>query len=271
MHGFRIAVFAAAASLALEAGAGVYIETQESMEPKTEQAPVHRMYIQDGAARFEHTHRDNPAKFVIFRDDQLYVVEPSRKRYTVLDHESARAIGGAVDSAKDQMRKELAKLKPEQRAMVDQMMGDKAASMLAESSPKAVIVARETGQADEINGVACRNFEITRDGLRSEELCVAPFSSVPGKEDFLDLARRMQSLLQDLTEALAQAGGSVEDLALMDRVQGFPVRIRRYDDSQALQNEVVLKTWREEAFPAATFEVPADYTRRDLKSELARK
>lgn len=271
MHGFRIAVFAAAAGLALEAGAGVYIETQESMEPTTEQAPVHRMYIQDGAARFEHTHGDNPAKFVIFRDDQLYVVEPSRQRYTVLDHESARAIGGAVDSAKDQMRKELAKLKPEQRAMVEQMMGDKAASMLAESSPKAVIVARETGQADEINGVACRNFEITRDGLRSEELCVAPFSSVPGKEDFLDLARRMQSLLQDLTEALAQAGGSVEDLALMDRVQGFPVRIRRYDDSQALQNEVVLKTWREEAFPAATFEVPADYTRRDLKSELARK
>jgi hypothetical protein len=81
----------------------------------------------------------------------------------------------------------------------------------------------------------------------------------------------MRSLLQDLTEALAQAGGDVEDLALMDRVQGFPVRIRRYDDSQALQSEVVLKTWREEAFPAATFEVPADYTRRDLKSELARK
>ena len=271
MHGFRIAVFTAAASLGLDALAGVYIETQESMEPASGQAPVHRMYIQDGAARFERTPGDDPARFVIFRDDQLFVVEPSRKRYTVLDHDSARAIGDAVDSAKGQMRKELSRLKPEQRAMVEKMMGDKAASMLAESAPKPVITARETGQADEINGVACRNFEITRDGLRSEELCVAPFSSVPGTEDLVDLARRMRSLLQDLTAALAQAGGDVEDLALVDRVRGFPVRIRRYDDSQAFQSEVVLKTWREEAFPAATFEVPADYSRRDLKSELARK
>jgi hypothetical protein len=268
MPELRIAILGAAACLACAANAGVYIETQDSGVSANGQAPLHRMLIQDGAARIEHSRGDNAAKFVIFKDDELFLVDPSKKRYTVLDHESAHAIAGAVDSAVGQMRKELAKLKPEQRSMVEQMMGKKAEAVLGEPKPGPDIVIRDMGQDDIVNGVGCRSWEIRRDDKRSKELCVAPFSSVPGKEDLLALARQVRALLQDLTEALAHAGGSVEDLALMEQVQGFPVRIRRYDDSEMLQGEVQLKSWHAEVFPASSFDVPAGYVRRDLKTEL---
>jgi hypothetical protein len=269
MHELRIATLGAAACLAFAANAGVYIETQDSGVTAAGQAPLHRMLIQDGAARIEHSHGDDDAKFVIFKNDELFLVDPSKKRYAVLDHESAHAIGGAVDSAVGQMRKELAKLKPEQRSMVEQMIGKKAGAVLGEPKPEPVTVVRDTGQDDIVNGIGCRNWEIRCDDKRSKELCVVPFSSVPGTEDLLALARRVRALLQDLTEALAHAGGSAEDLALMEQVQGFPVRIRRYDDSEVLQGEVQLKSWHEETFPASSFDIPAGYVRRDIKSELA--
>ena len=269
MHPIRITLLALTCSVAIAAQAGVYVETRDATGTAGS-AQLHRMYIQDGAARIEHAHGDDSARYVIFKDDQLFAIDTAKKRYTILDHDSAQAIGSVMDSAMGQMRKELAKLKPEQRAAVEQMMGPKAGAALSDPGPAAVITARETGKGDTVNGIACREWDITRDGKRSETLCVAPFSSVPGKEDFVGLARRMQSLLQDLTGALAQAGGNVEDLALMEKVGGFPVRIRRYDDSDTLEREIVLNSWREETFPAATFEVPADYVRRDLKSELTR-
>jgi hypothetical protein len=259
-----------AGGLALTAHAGVYVETQDK-NAVGGRAQLIRIYIQDGAARIEHSHGGEPAPYVIFKDDQFFAIDPAKKRYTTLDRDSAKAIGGAMDSVMEQLRKELGKLKPEQRAAVEQAMGENAGAALSEPGPAPVIAARDTGRGDTVNGIACRDWEITRDGKRSEELCVAPFSSVPGKEDFPGLALRMQSLLEDLKGALSHAGGNVEDLALMEKVQGFPVRIRRYDDSDQLRREVVLKDWREETLPAATFEVPEDYARRDLKGELTGK
>jgi hypothetical protein len=266
-----VAIAAVAALPAIAAQAGVYIETQESSKATDRPGQMQRMYVQDGAARIEQGNGKDSAEYVIFRNDTLYVIDPAKKRYTELDRETIRTIGGAVNSAMEQMREELAKLSPEQRAMVEQMMGSKANAMMAGSGPKPVVAAKDTGQSDTVDGRKCADWEITRDGKRSETLCVVPFSSVPGKEDLLDLAKRMRSLVEELTGALAEFGGSVNDLELMDAVQGFPVRIREYDENDALQNEVLLKSWREEEFPAARFEIPAGYEKHDIKSEVARK
>jgi hypothetical protein len=205
---------------AIAAQAGVYIETQESSKATDRPGQMQRMYVQDGAARIEQGNGKDSAEYVIFRNDTLYVIDPAKKRYTELDRETIRTIGGAVNSAMEQMREELAKLSPEQRAMVEQMMGSKANAMMAGSGPKPVVAAKDTGQSDTVDGRKC---------------------------------------------------GSVNDLELMDAVQGFPVRIREYDENDALQNEVLLKSWREEEFPAARFEIPAGYEKHDIKSEVARK
>ena len=250
------------------AQAGVYIETAERDTRTGQDRPDHVMYIQDGAVRIEQPERGADGDLMVFRDDAMYLIEPAKKTYTVLDRDTMHTVGGIVNDAMGMARKELAKMSPEQRAMIEQMMGEKAGSILGRTGEAPAITVRDTGRLEAVDDRDCRNWEILRDGAVVQELCVVPFGNVPGKEDLAGLAARMSALVKELTGILADIGFDVGGMESLEAVEGYPVRIREFANGKADPVERVLKQWREEQVDPAMFQVPEGYERRDLQREI---
>jgi len=250
--------------------AGVVIESATVDTRDGSTRPGQNLYVQDGAARVERSSENTREEYLIFRDDVLYVVEPERKSYIALDRKTIQAVGGAIDDAVSRMREELARLPPEQRAMVEQMMGPKAGAILNTGSASLPVSPRDTGRADEAAGRRCRVWELARDGEVFQELCVVEFSELPGTEDLRALASRMSSLMESLAGTLSQLGVDPQDFEAMRDVDGYPVRIRDVVRGQPAPRETVVTEWREESLPSTLFVVPEGYERRDLHAELER-
>ena len=48
------------------------------------------------------------------------------------------------------------------------------------------------------------------------------------------------------------------------KIGGFPVRQRAYEEGKLGDEETLVKEWREEAFPASMFEIPAGYKQKQM-------
>ena len=99
----------------------------------------------------------------------------------------------------------------------------------------------------------------------TDEFCIVPASSLKGSEDLLAAARKMSALMQDMFSGLDAPG--LKDMASRqpdyDKLGGIPVLTRHFSDGKPA-HETVLQSIRKETLPAATFDTPAGYTKKDL-------
>jgi hypothetical protein len=107
--------------VAVAAEAGVYVERIVRNVADGTVVPGVNMYIEKGMARIEDLRGKRP-HVTIFRDEAMYILEPAKKTYSVMDKASVERMSGQMGDAMQQMQAELAKMSPEQRAMVEQMM-----------------------------------------------------------------------------------------------------------------------------------------------------
>jgi hypothetical protein len=182
-----------------------------------------------------------------------------------MDRKSVAAMAGQMNAAMAQARAEMAKLPPEQRAMMEKMMGGMPGST---GKPRPPLAARDTGRSDKVGTRNCRIWELTRAGVIEEQLCVVPFGEVPGKEDLLALSRRMAELMRSLGESMPMLADSSRDFEAMNAVRGYPIRIRSYENGKPLPTESVLQSWREEAIAPALLQVPAGYRKLDPAQDM---
>lgn len=249
--------------LAAAAQAGVYIETAQRDGPKDETPEVRRVYVQGGLGRFE-----DGGSYSILKGETLTIVNPGERTYTVLDREAIRALGARMGGAMAQMRERMAAMTPEQRAMLERMMGGQMPGAAAEPAKLEVV---DAGRSERVDGRSCRVFTVKRGGVAEEQHCVVPFDALPGNEDLRALFERLASLLRELHAALPQsrhdANAEYEAFAKMN---GYPVLTRELSDGKPTGEETRLVAWRAEPVPAAKFEVPPAYARRELAPERER-
>jgi hypothetical protein len=101
-----------------------------------------------------------------------------------------------------------------------------------------------------------------KNGKLQEEICVVPFSSLPGKENFEKSFKELSEAFEGLAAAMP---GAADAAKARKAINGYPVRVRYYDDSGKPRGmESVLKTWKEESIPASTFEIPAGYAKKAM-------
>ena len=159
-----------------------------------------------------------------------------------------------------QMQERLKSMPPEQRAQIEKMMG--AHMPGAMSGKQATWEVKDTGKSETSEGRKCRIWNLLKNGAVNEELCVAPFSSLPGKEDFQKSFKELAEAFAGLANGLPGAGDSMK---ARNSIDGYPVRIRQFDDAgNPRGTETVLTKWVEESLPGSTFEVPAGYTKKEL-------
>ena len=256
------------ASLGTCAQAGVLIETIERTNTGGER-PSSVMRAQGGKARIESGAQRGGV--VIFKDDTMYILDPQRKTYMVIDQATLERTMGAMSGMMEQMRAQMANLPPEQRAAMENMMKQNGISMdPAAKAPTYDVVA--TGATDKAAGLTCKVMNVKRDGSLWQQLCVVPNGSVPGYSEFAALAQSMRKMIEKAGSMAQQfMGGPLQhDEALAAKLNGIPVITRRFRDGIPEKNEVVVKSWQTTNVGAEQFEIPTGYTKQEMPSLPAR-
>jgi hypothetical protein len=240
------------------ASAGVRVENvSRNIQTKVADGPPQTVLVQDGKVRASHG-KDNA---MILKGTTITILDAGKKTYTEMDKEQVKKMASQANAAMTQMQEKLKNMPPEQRAMVEKMMGGQMPGGMNSSKPD-VYDAKNTGKTETVEGRKCTLWTLTRNGKLFEELCVVPFSSLPGKENFEKSFKELADAFSEFSKGMPGVENQVQ---VRSNVNGYPVRSRSYDANGKFRGtETVLTKWVEESVPAAQFEVPAGYKKKEL-------
>jgi hypothetical protein len=250
----RIAWIGAGCVVAVAANAGVYVELVNHDITANTTELAQKMYVQGGSGRFV----DGDGRTSLIKGDTMYIIDDSDKSYIVFDKETMAQLAQQMTAAMARVKEQLAKLPPEQRAQMEEMMGKN--PMMAMDGKQWVVEVVDTGKSDKVDGRACRIWDVKRNGELDDQLCVAPYSSLPGKENFQQVFANFAKVFEEMAKSVPMLSGMMSnEFSAQTKVNGFPVRSRGYEEGKLGDSEQLVKVWREEAIPASMFEVPAGY------------
>jgi hypothetical protein len=130
-------------------------------------------------------------------DHQTYYVENGLVRMDTKMDKSA------MQQAGQQMEQELAKMPPEQRAMVEKMMGG--AGKPPAASPSQEGTWTDTGQTETVGKYTCHLCESRFNGQLETQFCVVPTAILPGGDELVSAMRRVGKIARDLASAMPAA------------------------------------------------------------------
>jgi hypothetical protein len=258
-------ICSSALALALAIGgahAGTVLETVNRDLPASADGKMHTMmtYAQDGRMRVETKPGDT---LMIFKDDTIFTVNNKDKSYYSMDRAAMKRMADQVNPALKQMQDQLAKMPPEQRAQMEKMMGNRLPGMGKQQKSQEI---RKTARTDKISGYTCSYVEVHEDGILSDELCVVPPGTVKGSQELMDAAAKMSALLKDMLSSIDAPWlkQSVDkQVADYEKIGGLPLLTRHFADGKPT-SETTLKSIRNEPVPAALFEIPAGYAKKEM-------
>src|SRR5262245_10127334 len=199
---------------------------------------------------------------MIWRSDKkrLFTLDPKTKSYMEFDQVTLQQMTEQMNAMFEQMKSKMADMPPEQRAMMEKMMQPKAG---AKGGPKLEVKA--TGEKSTIEGKPCTKYDLWVEGERTSEIWVTSWSEAKAsKEDFAPM-REMAAFLEEAMNSnpFLQRMASGLDWSGMDQIDGFPVLVRQLEGTTAVR-ETKFTGVRSKAIEAATFEIPAGWTRQEL-------
>jgi hypothetical protein len=195
-------------------------------------------------------------KITIIRLDKQIVwhLDPAKRTYSEMTFAQIEATiqkaGGKMDAAMEKMKREMANMSPEERRMVEQMMGNK----MPGAQDAAPVRVENTGDRKTISGFACTKYVVRSGSDQVMTLWVT--RDVRGfdemRNDWKAFSERMAAMTARFGKEMADAYKSID---------GFPIQTE-------MGQGVVTTVTRVErrSTPAPEFEIPSGYTK--VRSEL---
>lgn len=211
-------------------------------------------------AVFELKEMEGPTRTMI-RDAEtkkLFVIDHERKLVMVITEEDSKALEARQAQFKEQLKAQLEKMPPEQRARVEQtMLGQ------AEAKPPVYAYEKKKTPPRKVGSYSCQDYTIQRDGKPGGEGCFASWKDVGiNAEDFKKI----------MTDVMPKGGpgGSPMQHGLDEAVNapGFPVWRQHLNAEGVVTTETTLKSLSKTALAAEKFEVPKDYARKSMEDSL---
>ena len=238
--------------------AGVYVETVDNNLTTGTSQLKNKMYVQGGAGRIV----DGDGKVTLIKGDTVYAIDEANKTYVKLDKQALQQLGKQLSDLAAKAKEQLAKLPPEQRAQMEQSLGG--ASL--EEGEQWNVEVKDTGKNDKVDGRSCRLWDVTRNGVLDEQICVVPYNALPGKEDMQAIFANFARTFEEMAKSAPMLGGMMaNEFTAQVKTNGYPVRRRVYENGRLAPEEIRLKVWREEAIPASMFEIPAGYQPKQMQ------
>ena len=216
-------------------------------------------YAQNGQMRVEIPRRDSA---MIFSNDTLYAINNKEKSYVTMDRATMQKMAETVNPMLKQLQERMAQMPPEQRAQMERMMGKN----MPGAQKSVTREVRKTSRTGKVAGYSCKYVEMLADGVVEDEFCVVEPSALKGGDELMASAQKMSAALQDFFSSIDAPWlkDSVDkQTASYTKIGGIPVLSRQFVDGKAV-SETTLRSIQSQSLPAATFSVPAGYTRREM-------
>lgn len=256
----RIALIASGLLAAQAAYAGVYVETVDQNLTTGQSGVKQKMYLQNGVGRFI----DGEGRGSLIKGDTMYIIDDQDKSYVVFDKATMQQFATKLNAEMAKLKEQLAKLPPEQRAQMEQMMGG-AGGMLSGDGEQWTVDVADTGKSDKVEGRTCKLWDVRRKGELDEQICVVPYSALPGKENFQAVFSNFAKVFEEMAKSVPMLSGMMaNEFAAQVKTNGYPVRRRGYESGKLSDEVTLVKVWREEAVPASMFEIPAGYKQKQM-------
>jgi len=242
-------VSAACALLVCLAGAvaqaGVVVEVEQRL-PGTGAVIGRTVYhFEAGRLRVESTSEEGEEAIVIFRSDRktAWLISPGEGTYVELTPAKVVELKKRMDAQQQEVAAELAKLPPEQRKAMEEMMS-------AVSGPGAALSFNAVGRDEKVDGYTCTRYEALEGESRVAEVWTASLEQLQLSAEEYEPLREMGRMLEPLG-----ASRPLAQLMQTAALEGVPVRTVSYADGVALSEDRVVVAERR-TLQASLFELP---------------
>lgn len=212
--------------------------------------------IKDGKVRMDNA---DSSAWTLYdsASNTLTTIDQKEKTYTVLDEETMKAMSAQVSSAMAEMKRQLDAMPPEQRAMMEKMMGG------AMDMGKKMVETKveRTGRKLEKAGYDCEQVFYSVGNMMRSEMCVTDVDNLDipsGDRKALDA---MQAHMKAMAESMSESFGV--DFALdFDSMGGMPVYMKEDKEPSG----EILKDVSHDDVDASQLQVPKGYREEKIEA-----
>ena len=211
--------------------------------------------IKDGKVRMNHSDSKSWSLYDA-KTDTLTTVNPGDRSYAVLDEETMNKVSGQMSAAMQEMKKQLEQMPPEQRAMMEKMMGgmkDAGKGMMETKIDR-------TGKTLDKAGYDCKQVFMSVGSLSRSELCVVDIDELDIPSADRKTLDAMQKRMKAFAESMSDAFGA--DFKMdFDSLGGMPVYMKQDKE----RSGELLKEVGHSGIDAALFRIPEGYKQEKIE------
>ncbi len=229
------------ASLPLAAGVRLQMENTDLGDNTTTKTEI----LID-ANRLRVNMPDNSIMFVNENGGKILALDKDRNEVRVIDKATMDRVANQLNGAMAQLQEQLAKMPPEQRAMMERMMKGKMKGLLpgAGAGPAPVQTEYAKTGTSTVNGFSCTNYQGTRQGQVVADVCAADPASINLSTGQFGVFEDMRNFVRSLTDALANSpmgamAGALSNPIADQGFTGFPVERYDYEDGKRVRRDAV--------------------------------
>ena len=256
-----------AAVMCAEAGqAGVIIQQQERQSGKQNQTHNATLYVEAGKLRVESKSPQGEEVVMIFDQSKqvMWTIDRKSGAYFEMTAADVQKMGqsmgqamGQMAEAMKQMEADMAKMPPEQRARMEQMM--KQPMVMAQPAAPQITV-QEKSQGEKAGQYVCTLYDVLTNGQRTQEVCAAPLDQALLQPPEYQTFQAMAEFYEPLRRNAPQGGWGVSGTS---QIKGFPVRWRSYQGDKVVSEWEVVRAERRD-LDSSLFTLPAGLKKTEM-------
>jgi len=264
-HGLGLAAIAATWLMGAQALAGVVI----TIETGGDKARTNTLSLESDRLKVGGDHDD-----MIYRADlgKMWILDAGDHTYREVTPEMMQQARTMMAGAMQQMQAQLQSMPPEQRKRLEEMMAKRGmgAPAGAPAAQPAQVAYERMGGTRTVGKWPCTPYKVTVDGAERTEMCIARLGDVGLSRDDLKALAQFGTFMQSMmtmpgADKHRPAGAfDFDGMSKAIGYDGIPVETARLSADGKPQVESTIKSVDRTSIPAATFEVPAGYTKRDM-------
>jgi len=167
-------------------------------------------------------------------ESKMIILDNTKNDFRVLDQKTMQELQQKMQGAMSMMQERMKNMTPEQRAMMEKMMGGRMAQMTGQGAQAKTIYTSKGGST--VNGFKCTQYEGTSNNQKVAELCAAEPSQLGISAGDIQVFEKMRQFFAEFSRSFANlpfASGAMSQL--MDPgFQGYPVQHATFREGQAV-------------------------------------
>jgi len=214
-----------------------------------------RVDIDDGEGRMSMLYDTEAGSF--------WMVNHDERNYMQIDKAQIEQMMGTMNQMMKQMQDSFQNMPPEQRAMMERMMGG---AMPVESKEPPKRELKATGEKKKVDGKTCQRYVQTVDGEMENEFWVATFKELKISKSDVKAMHKMSQSQQEMLDTMKDnpfAGAMEGGLQAYEEMDGIPLITKNYSNGRVV-HETHVRQVKPGPLDEGLFKLPQGYRKQEM-------